>query len=141
MGRFLTKTDMAAAKREEEISNSMLNRNEIKDSDKIMKQFHVICGCGVEGCMFMVYVRAKQITHVAIKNTQTNEIFSLPKPNRHHNIIHNDPEHSIEGFLTEENRFIDRREAYLMAKHSGQLNRLKGDQYYQGNELFSEDLW
>ena len=84
----------------------------------------------------------KQITHVAIKYNGT--IYSLPAPNRHHNVIQmiggvygND----VQGFLDDSGEFLTRKEAYVLAVQNGQINRLKGDQYYQGDELYSEDLW
>lgn len=39
-----------------------------------------------------------------------------------------------QGFLTSENRFIERREAAIIAYRSGQLKEQK-------TELFSEDMW
>lgn len=83
------------------------------------------------------------ITHVAIM--RHGVIYSLPKPNRHHNVFaimpkHEDREkHDIQGFLDESGRFLTRDEAYILAKSSGQLNRRPGG--YDGNLLFSEDLW
>ena len=84
----------------------------------------------------------KQITHVAIKYNGT--IYSLPAPNRHHSVIQmiggvygND----VQGFLDDSGEFLTRKEAYVLAVQNGQINRLKGDQYYQGGELYSEDLW
>jgi len=83
-----------------------------------------------------------QITHVAIKYNGTT--YSLPSPNRHHNVIRmiggvygND----TQGFLDDSGEFLTRKEAYVLAVQNGQINRLKGDQYYQGEELYSEDLW
>lgn len=52
-GRKLTPKDISAAKHEMEIFNSMLNRGEIKSPDKIVKVSHIVCGCGVEGCIFI----------------------------------------------------------------------------------------
>ena len=57
MGRYLTKNDMASAKHEEEVCNSRLKRNEVADADKIVSQRHIVCGCRVEGCIFMHYAR------------------------------------------------------------------------------------
>jgi hypothetical protein len=44
-----------------------------------------------------------------------------------------------DGFVTTALRFINRNEAYILAKNNGQLKR--GETGYQGDELFSEDLW
>ncbi len=84
-----------------------------------------------------------KITHVAIKCDIGT--FSLPSPNRHHNVLHQFlpfyEEDVSEGFLCEDGLFYTRTEAMKIAEESGQLNRLVGDQYYQGPCLFSEDLW
>lgn len=86
------------------------------------------------------------ITHVAIWRNTT--IYVLPKPNRHHNIFQImddfDKHHfqlEIQGFLDDQDNFLDRREAYIHAKNSGQIARPNDPKIYQGNELFSEDLW
>lgn len=42
-----------------------------------------------------------------------------------------------QGFITSKLRFVDRREAYLIAKERGQLGRTAGP----GPELYSEDVW
>ncbi len=89
----------------------------------------------------------KTITHVAVKTGEKN--WSLPKPNRHHNILREmyesgvsrDYANETEGFLDEDGNFLNRSEAYLLAVSTGQINRRTGDQYYQGKELYSEDLW
>lgn len=60
MGRFLSPYDMAEARLSEEIFNSRLKRGEIKDPDKIRKQFHVVCGCGAPGCIFIACTREEQ---------------------------------------------------------------------------------
>jgi uncharacterized UPF0160 family protein len=52
-GRFLSPKDLSAAKHEMEIFNSMLNRGEVKAAERIVKTSHVVCGCGVEGCIFI----------------------------------------------------------------------------------------
>ena len=45
----------------------------------------------------------------------------------------------IQGFLTSENRFVDRKEAMTIQKAAGKLNT-KG-QPLDGQILFSEDLY
>jgi hypothetical protein len=82
------------------------------------------------------------ITHVAIN--YLGVIHALPKPNRHHAVIRmiggiGGPH--TEGFLDSTGRFHGRIAAMQLAKDSGQLNRRKGKQYYQGPELYSEDIW
>ena len=69
--------------------------------------------------------------------------FSIPKPARHSDLFSAmsvliPPEH--QGFLTSEGRFVDRTEAYQIAATNGQLAGRAAGQY-DGNELFSEDLW
>ena len=57
MGRFLSPNDMASAKHQEEVFNSLLNRGEVKSADKIVRSAHVVCGCGNEGCIFLSHTR------------------------------------------------------------------------------------
>ena len=45
----------------------------------------------------------------------------------------------IQGFLTNNNRFVDRVEARKIAESCGQL--LSADITSNGDELFSEDVW
>jgi hypothetical protein len=52
-GRFLSKVDMAEARRQMEIFNSRLNRGEIKRSEDILRIHHIVCGCGAQGCIFI----------------------------------------------------------------------------------------
>jgi hypothetical protein len=92
----------------------------------------------------------EHIISAAIKikgETGENCIVSLPKPARHHHIIHFLDKNKIydgsriypymQGFLTSEGRFADRNVAYRIAHHSGQLKEPK----IFPPELFSEDLW
>lgn len=72
------------------------------------------------------------------------KMYMLPSPNRHHNVIRmiggiKGPH--TEGFYDEDGKFLPRSEAFIRAKKNGQLNRRPGDQYYQGDNLYSEDLW
>jgi hypothetical protein len=84
----------------------------------------------------------QQITHVALKDN--NKIYSLPAPNRHHDVIgmiggtHGQ---EVQGFLDANGVFLNRKQAFLVAQATGQLNRREGPGHYQGPELFSEDLW
>jgi hypothetical protein len=52
-GRFLSPKDLSAAKHEMEIFNSMLKRGKVKAAERIVKEYHIVCGCGVEGCIFI----------------------------------------------------------------------------------------
>ena len=85
-----------------------------------------------------------EITHVAAINPDRSCIVALPKPNRHHHLF---SEFSItnnweQGFLIG-NKFVSRKDAYVIAKENGQFaRRIDRDKYaYDGDELFSEDLW
>ena len=74
--------------------------------------------------------------------------YRLPKPNRHHNVIRmiakengvgiNGPD--IQGFYTDKGVFLDRYEGMKYATAEGQVLP-RGIHEYNGNELFSEDLW
>ncbi len=82
------------------------------------------------------------ITHVAIQ--YNGNTYSLPKPNRHHHVIRmiggiSGPHK--EGFLDTEGRFLNRTTAMQVAIAYKQLKRRPGKEFYQGPELFSEDLW
>lgn len=92
---------------------------------------------------------------------QINElILSMPMPARHSDIIHkfyilidSDPSKSncieIQGFLTNEGNFLDRRNSMKHAISCGQgtprRDKLKieypDNSFYDGEDLFSEDLW
>ena len=82
----------------------------------------------------------QQITHVALKDG--NKVYSLPAPNRHHDVIgmiggtHGQ---EVQGFLDANGTFLNRKQAFVVAQMTGQLKR--GPDGYQGDQLFSEDLW
>lgn len=89
-----------------------------------------------------------KITHVAVKTTEA--VFSLPPPNRHHNVLRymkqvldsRDYGNEIEGFVDEAGNFLNRRDAYQLALSTGQLDRSKHPpNSYNGTDLYSEDLW
>ena len=67
-------------------------------------------------------------------------VWSLPKPARHHQIIAAHIEQTgldgsgQQGFLTNKGRFVSRREAARIAYDAGQLEHLQ-------SSVFSEDLW
>ncbi len=93
----------------------------------------------------------ERITAAAIRFNGV--VLSLPPPARHHHCIraathvgYDDwrPEHE-QGFETDTGRFVDRREAMLIARAQGQLIPRAGG-YMQGeisngDVLFSEDVW
>jgi len=71
--------------------------------------------------------------------------FSLPRPARHHDIVHamhamGLPKESRreQGFLTSEGRFVDRSEARKIALAEGQVTQ---DKLHHKVHLFTEDLW
>jgi hypothetical protein len=74
-----------------------------------------------------------------------NDIYSLPRPNRHDNVVHwvsdmlgdawQDPE--VQGFLTNKGDFVDRKQAFVIATAAGQLT----SPLNRGDELFSEEMW
>lgn len=86
-----------------------------------------------------------KITHVAIQ--YQGKTYSLPAPNRHHNVIRmiaaengvgvKGPD--VQGFLDDTGEFLNRRTAYTLAVANGQINRAQGG--YDGPDLYSEDLW
>ena len=92
-------------------------------------------------------MNTEKITHVAILYNGT--LYTLPAPNRHHNVIRTIFELNgegvkgpdIQGFTTSGGRFLGRKAAFILASKNGQLKRREGAQFYQGDELFSEDLW
>jgi hypothetical protein len=83
-----------------------------------------------------------EIVGVAIFYNET--LYTCPKPCRHHDVIRliggiYGPH--VEGFVDASGKFLKRKEAYIRATQTGQINRRKGEQFYQGDELYSEDLW
>ena len=59
-GKFLSRVDLAAAKREMEIFNSMLKRGDVRNPDDILREHYVVCGCGAPGCGFISCDRNKK---------------------------------------------------------------------------------
>lgn len=51
MGRRLSLKEMNMIKHDEEVYNSRVSRGDIKEMQG-GKHFTVVCGCGVEGCVF-----------------------------------------------------------------------------------------
>lgn len=87
------------------------------------------------------------ITGVAIR--YQGVVHSLPRPNRHHNVIRMIASQNgvgikgpdVQGFVTNYGRFLNRQEAYKLAVANKQIARREGAQFYQGTDLYSEDLW
>jgi hypothetical protein len=55
--RFLDGVELSVARHESEVFNSRLKRGEVKDSHKIVRTGHSICGCGVKGCIFVYGIK------------------------------------------------------------------------------------
>ena len=83
-----------------------------------------------------------RITHVAI--LYKDVLYSLPQPNRHHDVIRliqektgDDHIRGSQGFINPEGGgFMNRTAAAYRAKRWGQIKETKW-----GKELYSEDLW
>lgn len=92
-------------------------------------------------------INRRPITHVAMRFR--DQIWSLPRPYRHHHIIrmicYLDPEVDTvdaygrdQGFLDETGQYLTRRQAEISAHMNGQI---KNNGNIIGSELTSEDLW
>ena len=71
-------------------------------------------------------------------------IISTPRPGRHHNVLHalhalgvKDHGPDVQGFLTNEGKFVSREIAYWIAKDAGQIVHKTPPE----DILFSEDIW
>lgn len=84
-----------------------------------------------------------KITDVAI--VYAGKTYTLPRPNRHHDVIRSIPGGvkgpDKQGFVLDDGTFLGRREAMTLALANGQLKRRPGQEHYQSDQLFSEDLW
>lgn len=86
----------------------------------------------------------ERIDCVAIK--YEGKVHSLPRPNRHHNVIRAIAQENgvgikggdIQGFLTDTGRFVGRVEALRIALRAGQV---LDPSNIRAGRLFSEDLW
>ena len=82
------------------------------------------------------------IIGVAVKIN--NEVFSLPRPNRHNHLFEQlaetHPEYrflpKIQGFISDDEKFLDRIEAAEEAIRCNQIQKLRWPP-----NLYSEDLW
>lgn len=97
------------------------------------------------------------ITHVAIRDASGSLLWTLPKPNRHHDLIHKISQENrsflrdhIQGFTDHRGDFLTRAEAWHEAYRCGQLlppydpinpSQRVGAVNTTPGELFSEDLW
>jgi hypothetical protein len=85
----------------------------------------------------------EHIVRAAIRHEGDGMVYSMPRPNRHPNIIallvkmgSRKPIKGAQGFVTSTGRFVDRKEAALIAKEAGQVTKLIAEP-----NLYSEDLW
>ncbi len=89
------------------------------------------------------------ITHVAIRFEGI--VYSLPAPNRHHDVIRkiveetgvkfvyrNPDTDDDQGFLDDTGRFLNRKQALI---HALMNDQVKHPSKVRLNMLFSEDLW
>ena len=81
------------------------------------------------------------IVGVAIKKEQT--VFYLPEPYRHNDVIKmmtteysEKKPFALQGFITDDWRFLDRKNAAIYALYNKQCKKLIAPP-----RLFSEDLW
>ncbi len=81
------------------------------------------------------------ITHVAI--IYKGKLYSLPKPKRHHHLIHiihldtgDNDIYGDQGFLDDKGNFLDRATALVHAQACNQLIRPPIDDW-----LYSENIW
>lgn len=94
------------------------------------------------------------ITHVAIRFR--NQVWALPKPNRHHDVIRLIAEETADlkgigniyaprddqGFLDHLGRYMSRKQAFFDARACGQLiHQERSSSAMKLGELYSEDLW
>lgn len=74
------------------------------------------------------------------------KVYSLPRPARHHHVIHHMRQQGYtglvsgdrQGFLLSDGRFTWRRPALAVARRAEQLIR---EPTAEGHGLFSEDVW
>lgn len=71
-------------------------------------------------------------------------VYSVPRPGRHHDVFKVMPRQHLrsshidgQGFVTSTGRFVDRKEAAVIARAAGQLIREPTPHYM----LTSEDVW
>lgn len=82
---------------------------------------------------------------IGVAIVYAGQMYHLPKPNRHHDVIRSIPGGvhgpDTQGFVDEDGEFLNRKKAMSRAEETGQLKRRPGEEFYQGPYLYSEDLW
>lgn len=86
------------------------------------------------------------IIRAAIKAKDTDHIFHLPRPKRHHHILHEffpnvSKNPYDQGFLTSEMKWVNRVDAFIIAKAANQIIARHDGRVYDGPDLYSEDVW
>ena len=70
-------------------------------------------------------------------------VLSVERPGRHHHVAWflgtHGVDHPDQGFLTNTGRYVDRQEAYVIAKAAGQILVKTGSAHVP--TLYSEDVW
>ena len=85
-----------------------------------------------------------KIARVAVRMGMGDQTLTLSaeRPHRHHDLLRQvdsyglDPNEAVQGFMTDDDRFVERAEAAQIALASGQVAALKTPP-----DLYSEDLW
>ena len=86
----------------------------------------------------------------AVRDRGSGEVYWLPRPARHHSVIHSlvklrrwqTARNGEQGFVTESGEFLDRRRGMLHAIQFEQLlNPPELGRLGNGEILYSEDLW
>lgn len=92
---------------------------------------------------FHAKVAELRIHQAAIR--EGDEVYTLSRPARHHDIIKHMVESGVpapvtgeQGFIDSSGRFLNRRQAAMVAHAAGQLPR---DGLAHPPELYTEDLW
>lgn len=85
------------------------------------------------------------ITQAAIK-LETGEIITRSRPSRHSDIISECHKNkvsvsgAVQGFILNDGTFVNRNEAYIVAKEAGQI--LESEMYSSRPVLlYTEDIW
>jgi hypothetical protein len=105
----------------------------------------------------IITVPQPRITQAAV--LYRGQVWTLPQPARHHIILQAiamsywDPDKQepcqvrdeIQGFITNEGKFVTRTDAFKLALEAGQLKHINKDvlelKKHTAGMLFSEDLW
>lgn len=78
----------------------------------------------------------------AIKSKQGDVVHTMPRPCRHHHILHScfpfvSTDNKDQGFLTSDGRWVDREEGLTIAIAANQIIK----KHPPESILFSEDMW